>query len=99
VFIETIDGMKKKSNPKILQNVPPKKYIFLLKTYHHSVLSPKMKRPKVLLVAIFYYLDNIFVNQISHFVICNYLEKSCIIMYHLIEPSYELIIWYMHICD
>jgi hypothetical protein len=60
--------------------------------YHHSVLSPKMKTPKVLLVTIFYYLDNIFVNQINHFVICNYLDKSCSFMYYLFELSYELIL-------
>jgi hypothetical protein len=91
----------KKIKPQNNRKCTQKKYIFLLKMYHHNVLSPKMERPKVLLVTIFYYLDNIFVSQISHFVICSYLDKSCIIMYYLFEPSYELQLplWYMHKCD
>jgi hypothetical protein len=90
MFIKTLNGMKKKNKPQNNTKCTPKKYIFLLKMYHHNVLSPKMKRPKVLLVTIFYYLDNIFVSQINHFFICNYLDKSCIVMYYLFEPSYEL---------
>jgi hypothetical protein len=33
------DEMKKKLSPKIIQNLSPKKYIFLPKMYHHSVIS------------------------------------------------------------